>query len=377
MSIKTSTTQQAGAGNRVGDLIGTLLLSYLIAAGLIVALVDVAGVWNVLANTRLLDALISGGFIKYHDMQMGFVHGIPEVELYLLSQDPVDWRLMFVVVMLLLIYWLVKAVQFHGLARFCGVAGGFGAHTRALYYGVGLNSLLPYNVGELATAQVLAGQGQRLRNALNALFMLRLFFGFEILFYAIVGLIALGWGTWLTQIFWGLVIFFILFLFMRGTRPSAHDVASQPLWRQLRSALTALSRDPLHLVQWSLLSILAFSLEHVAAYLTVMAFTSDNVILNVDFSLLIMALVGGYIARLIPLTPGGIGQFEWGFAAALYLGGLGFPESATIALLYGLVRYLISALMTLAVRLSYGVETDVGAVLGRFSRAGDDAASNG
>jgi len=364
----SSTSSNDSAVTRVGDLIGTFLLSYLIAAALIVALVNTAGVWNVLANTRLLDGLISAGFIKYHDMQMGFVHGIPDAELYLLSQDPVDWRLILVVVLLLLIYWLIKAVQFHGLARFCGVGGGFGEHTRAFYYGVGLNSLLPYNIGELATAEALEGQGQRFRDALNALFMLRLYFGFEILFYSIVGLSALGWGTWLTQVFWGLVIFLVLYLFMRGTRPTAAGTGGQRIWPEVVRALAGLARDPLHLAQWCLLSILAFALEHIAAYLTVMAFTSEHVILNVDFALLVMALVGGYIARMIPLTPGGIGQFEWGFAAALYLGGLGFPESATIALLYGLVRYLMATLLTLIVRMTYGVETHVGAVLGRFSR---------
>lgn len=373
MAPMSSASSNNGSVTRVGDLIGTFLLSYLIAVALILALVDTAGAWNVLANTRLLDPLISAGFIKYHDMQMGFVHGLPEVELYLLSQDPVDWRLMLVVVVLLLIYWLVKAVQFHGMARFSGVVGGFGEHTRAFYYGVGLNSLLPYNIGELATAQALEGQGQRLRDALNALFMLRLYFGFEILFYSIVGLITLGWGTWLTQVFWGLVIFLVLYLFMHGTRPPAAGEARQRSRSEVGRALAALARDPLHLAQWCLLSILAFALEHVAAYLTVMAFTSDHVILNVDFSLLVMALVGGYIARMIPLTPGGIGQFEWGFAAALYLGGLGFPESATIALLYGLVRYLIGTLLTLIVRMTYGVETHVGDVLAGFSRVPEAA----
>jgi len=171
MAPMSSASSNNGSVTRVGDLIGTFLLSYLIAVALILALVDTAGVWNVLANTRLLDPLISAGFIKYHDMQMGFVHGIPDAELYLLSQDPVDWRLMLVVVLLLLIYWLIKAVQFHGLARFCGVGGGFGEHTRAFYYGVGLNSLLPYNIGELAAAEALEGQGQRFRDALNALVM--------------------------------------------------------------------------------------------------------------------------------------------------------------------------------------------------------------
>ena len=52
-----------------------------------------------------------------------------------------------------------------------------------------------------------------------------------------------------------------------------------------------------------------------------------------------MGVVAGYIARQVPITPGGIGQWEWGFAAALYMGGVGLPEVATIAILESLMRH--------------------------------------
>jgi uncharacterized membrane protein YbhN (UPF0104 family) len=95
----------------------------------------------------------------------------------------------------------------------------------------------------------------------------------------------------------------------------------------------------------AVLSIVAFGLEDIAAYVIAQAFTSTHVVLNVNFSILLMAIVASYIARLIPITPGGIGQFEWGFAAGLYLGGLGFPECVTIAILDNFVRYVTGTLL--------------------------------
>ena len=90
---------------------------------------------------------------------------------------------------------------------------------------------------------------------------------------------------------------------------------------------------------------MAFGLEDIAAYMIAMAFTSTHVILNVNFSILLMAIVASYVARLIPITPGGIGQFEWGFAAGLYLGGVGWPECVTIAILDNFVRYASGSLL--------------------------------
>ena len=100
----------------------------------------------------------------------------------------------------------------------------------------------------------------------------------------------------------------------------------------------------------------------IAAYVIANAFG-----MGVEFDVLIMGLVGAYIARLIPLSPGGIGQFEWGFAMALYLGGVGLPEAATIAILDNAIRYVSGTLILGSVLLRYGVETNLRAVLDLFA----------
>jgi hypothetical protein len=82
--------------------------------------------------------------------------------------------------------------------------------------------------------------------------------------------------------------------------------------------------------------------------------------------MLMMALVGGYIARLVPLTPGGIGQFEWGFAGALYLAGADLPGVVTIVLFHTVVRYVFGTLLFGIVTVGFRVPTSFGEALTLF-----------
>jgi len=90
------------------------------------------------------------------------------------------------------------------------------------------------------------------------------------------------------------------------------------------------------------------------------------VILNIQFDVIVMAVVGGYLARFIIVTPGGLGQWEWGFALPLYIGGMGMPEAASAALLMTGIRYLTGGLFFVLMMLVKGVETDLGRVLELF-----------
>ena len=123
-----------------------------------------------------------------------------------------------------------------------------------------------------------------------------------------------------------------------------------------------MSEDPPVLAKLGLLSFVAFALEDVAAYMLANAFG-----IGVEFSVIVMGLAVGYMARLVPLSPGGIGQFEWGFAGALVLGGVGAPEAAALAVLDNLLRYAVGSLVLGSVVLSYGVETDLRTVLQGFT----------
>jgi uncharacterized membrane protein YbhN (UPF0104 family) len=110
------------------------------------------------------------------------------------------------------------------------------------------------------------------------------------------------------------------------------------------------------------LSAVAFFAEHVGVYLLSQAFTSTHVIINIEFPVFLMALVAGNIARLIPVTPGGLGQFEWGFAMAIYLSGTGMPEAVTIAIMFAVLRYLGGALFGLLIGARHAAKTSFSSI---------------
>src|SRR5262245_54396513 len=106
-------------------LTSTFFLSYLLGFASLGVLIWASGIWNFLANTRLLDLLIKGGVVALRDDQPGFILGVPDLSYYVKSQDPIDWPLIFVAIGIFLVFWWIKAVQYHGFARFSGVPGSF------------------------------------------------------------------------------------------------------------------------------------------------------------------------------------------------------------------------------------------------------------
>jgi uncharacterized membrane protein YbhN (UPF0104 family) len=321
------------------DLFGSYFISYLLLALLLGTLVYFAGVWNVLANTRLLDVLISSGIIGYHDVDLGIVTGIPDHKLFLYSQDPVDWRLVGVVAALYFAFWGIKAVQFHGIARFLGMKGKQSEHSGAFCYGVGFNILCPSRAGNAATVSSCEAHGEDPGIAGTAVYTQELFVLFEVAVFALLGLALNGWSTWLGQLFWAVVICAVAYVIMRPAQIGGVLVPGQATGTHRRAILRRLFESPKVLTVLAMLSLLAFLIDDFTPYLISQAFTTDFVILNVPFPVIQMGVVAGYIARQVPITPGGIGQWEWGFAAALYMGGVGLPEAATIAILESLMRH--------------------------------------
>jgi uncharacterized membrane protein YbhN (UPF0104 family) len=376
-AVRRRTSEGIGPAPR--GLLGPFSLAYLLGLLLLVALIYNGGVWNVLANTRLLSPLIKGGFIALTDQDEGLLvpNGIPDLTYYQKAVDPVDWGLLALAAAVFVLIWALKAIQFHGLARYAGLTGSFGQHARAHFYGHGLNRVFPYRVGDVATASALEGQGVPLERAAQVVYVAGAFVVFEIFVFAIIGLFYSGFTTWLTELFWPVVMLGVAYLITRRGRSRAeHRERRRRAVADARQALLALAQRPALLARLAALSLAAFFLVELSAYMVAQSFTSATVILNVDFSVILMGVVGGYIARLIPVTPGGIGQWEWGFAIPLYVGGLGFPEAVTLPLLVTTLRYLTGGLVFAVVTMLYGVETNLGRVFGLFRRsAGDEAAA--
>lgn len=350
---------------RAKGLYGPFAFSYVVGALLLGSLVYWAGFWGVLANTRALSILIDGGIIPLTDMDVGYGLGAPDLGYYVASQDDVDWGLLVICVGLFVVLAAVKALQFHRISHAFGIAGSFGRSLRAYVYGHGLNRMLPYDVGNAASAAALEARGATLAEGRKVVSLQRFFLYFEIAFFALVGLYYVGLTSWITQLFWPLAILLVAWFLARpatarrtmrrrlaATRSEARKAAL--------NTLRFLARRPATLVELMLLSIASFLLVDTAAYFIAQAFTGEIVLLNATGAQILMALVAGYIARLVPVTPGGIGQFEWGFTAALFATGMDPAVAASIAILVSLVRYFTGALVFLFVVLAYRVETSVG-----------------
>jgi len=341
------------------SVFGSYAISYILVAVLLGSLVYYAGVWNVMANTRLLDVFISSGIIGYHDVQLGIVKGIPDHKFFLYSQDPIDWRLVGVVAAFYFLFWGIKAVQFHRIARFMGMKGDAGKHSRAFFYGVGLNILCPFRLGNAAMVSSCEAQGEDPELAGTAVYTQEMFVLFEVGVFALLGLALNGWSTWLGQLLWALIILAVAYFLTRPALIGGVLIPGQATSSQRKLILRRLFEDPKVLTGLAIFSLLAFLIDDVTPYLISQAFTTDFVILNVTFPVIQMGVVAGYIARQVPLTPGGIGQWEWGFAGALYMGGVGLPEAATIAILESLMRHGTGVLMFGAVTLLKGSKTSI------------------
>ena len=105
-----------GADRKV-DLVWSYTFSYLLGAVLLGLLIWSSGIWNFLANTRLLSVLIDSGVVSYHDAQGGLIKGVPDLKYFLKASDPIKWGLVEGAAFLFLIFWLIKAAQFHGFCR--------------------------------------------------------------------------------------------------------------------------------------------------------------------------------------------------------------------------------------------------------------------
>ncbi|WP_372369722.1 UPF0182 family protein [Candidatus Uabimicrobium sp. HlEnr_7] len=330
-----------------------LTLSYALGFILIFLLIQNAGFWNVASNTRVLDLLIDAGIVQYTDKDAGIVEGVSHLKYYMYSQDPVKWNMIFVVIAMFFSIWGLRAIQFSVAARFHGSKKTLGEHSRAFFYGMTINNLFPFEFGRMAKASSLEPDSQTYKISAATIFTTRLFILFEIVLFGAISLFFMGWGNWAHQLFWALLIAFVAY---KVTYGRGHSLL-QNYTNSFKKVAHLLSKNGGIFFKLSTLSILAFALEDLAAYFCAQAFTSSNIILNVDFDILLMALVAGNIARFFRITPGGIGQFEWAFAATLYVGGLGFPEAATIAIFDSFFRYSTLFVIFLITKLRYNSTT--------------------
>jgi uncharacterized protein len=353
----------AAVSQRDRGLVMPLALSWALAIFLLTELVRAGGFWQVAANTRILNVFIRMGVVRLTDTNIGLIGTAPDVRFYVQSRDYVDWIVVIAAIAALMVVWWVKAVQFHQLARLCGIEGRIGQHARAYFYGHGINRLFPFRMGNVASASALEGQGASLDRAAQVVYLGTLFIFFEAIGFAVYGAIALGYTQWLAELALPVGILALSYLIARAVRGSADGPATlRQHARTAYEAIRALDVDRVALVRLLILSVVAFAGLGLAFYLLTQAFSTTYVILNARFPVIAMAIVGGYLARLVPITPGGLGQWEWGCALALHTGGMSISDSVSATLLLTGVRYLTGGAIWGLIILTKGFDTNLGRV---------------
>jgi hypothetical protein len=363
----------AGAQASSGGIASTLILSFVIAIALLGALIAVDP-WKFLAVTRVLDLLIEGGFVQYHDRQPGFIAGLPDPKYYYWARDPIDWRLIGIAALSMMLYPFLKAIQFHRIAQAYGSTASFDQHVRAYLYGDGLDRFLPFNMGMVGMANALAAHGMPEDKAANAAIVSRVFTVFELVVFGAIGLLILGWSTWFSHIFWALIALGLAYYLVTKSGYSYAAPPLRDLWRITHAAFLDLARsNPANLIVICALSLLAFASIDVAVYVLMAAFHSVAVVIAVKPVVLLMSIVSAYIAaRLVPVTPGGIGQWEFGFAASLLLAGqdISLPLLC-IGALANLLRITTGLLLMMIVVRGEGVPTSLGKVFSAAAKRAD------
>jgi uncharacterized membrane protein YbhN (UPF0104 family) len=349
-------------------LTGPFIFAYLAGIVVVYALVVRAGGWNILSFSRLLTVLNRAGIVPFTDADTAILARAPHLDFQFEAREPVDWMMLGIAIAFFFIIFLAKSVQFHSFARSAGIAGTFGDHARAFLYGDNLNRFFPYAVGNVGTATALEGQGASRDRAAVAVFMSEVFVVIEIAVFTLLAWRLLGVTGWLSAILWPTVILIACYLFRRTVRRAAEGDSTIT---SAKAVLRLLAQQPGRFTWLLLLSIAAFGLEVLAAYFIAQGFTSDFILLNLEFQVVLIGILGGYIARRIPITPGGIGQFEWGFALSMYTVGAGFAAAGTVAIVVSILRYVAGGLVFGALVFGRGVETNLGEVFERFR--GEDA----
>jgi glycosyltransferase AglD len=245
-------------------------------------------------------------------------------------------------VIISLVAWALRGWRYHSILRSLGYNVGVMVSTACIFVSQTVNLIVPARLGDFVRVFILKHEyNTTYSEGVSSLVVERVFDIFTVaLLGAISVLFVLNAPSWFyTIIVLPLVAgaaFFVFLIFIgKFSTQNKYIAIILTMLHEIRKA--SLSTRSILLLGSS--SIIIWLLDVLVCLAVVMMFQQQ-----IPFAVIVLAIVIGNLVKAVPLTPGGIGTYEFALAATFLLAGV----SPAIATLIAVIDHLIKNLVTLA-----------------------------
>ena len=247
-----------------------------------------------------------------------------------------------VAVLICLFAWVLRGWRYHVILKSLGYLVGVMVSTACIFVSQTVNLIVPARLGDFARVFILKHEyNTSYSEGVSSIVVERVFDIFTVaLLGAVSVLFVLNAPSWFyTIIVLPLaagVLFFVFLIFIgRFSTQNKYIGIVLTMLHEIRKA--SLSVKSVLLLGGS--SVVIWLLDVLVCFAVVLMFGQQ-----IPFAVIVLAIVIGNLVKAVPLTPGGIGTYEFALAATFLLAGV----SPTIATLIAIIDHLIKNLVTLA-----------------------------
>ena len=249
---------------------------------------------------------------------------------------------LLVAILICLTAWLLRGWRYHRILAGMDNPVSIRIATACIFISQTVNLVVPFRLGDLVRVFILNHENQtRYSDGIASIIVERVF---DIVTVALLGLLALPFVLNVDPIYFlvilgilGLGAVFFLFLLL-AKRLRSENKYLQIILTMLHDMRRA-SLTPRAIIVLGCSSMIIWMLDVLVCVAVILMFGQQ-----VSFPTVVFAIVVGNLIKAVPITPGGLGTYEYLVAKTLSLGGM--PD--VYAKLVAIIDHLIKNLVTLA-----------------------------
>jgi glycosyltransferase AglD len=247
-----------------------------------------------------------------------------------------------IAVIICLVAWILRGWRYHSILESLGYRVGILVATACIFVSQTVNLIVPARLGDFVRVFILKHEyNTTYSEGVSSIVVERVFDVFTVaLLGAISVLFVIDAPTWFYTIIVlplvaGVVFFVFLIFIGKFSTQNKYIAIILTMLHEIRKA--SLSIKSIILLGGS--SIIIWFLDIFVCFAVVLMFEQ-----KIDFAVIVLAIVIGNLVKAVPLTPGGIGTYEFALAATFALAGV----NPAVATLIAVIDHLIKNLVTLA-----------------------------